>query len=76
MWSKNVGVRAENWPEYLQIAIYRSPKIPHESCVAFGQKRQKSKMATSGYFDKNYKPHEGQNMVTIGYSEIKCLHVR
>ena len=52
MWGRNVSVRAENRPEYLQIAIYRSPKLFHECYVAFGQKRQKSKMAASKYFEK------------------------
>ena len=37
-----MGVRAENWPEYPQIVIYRSPKISHESSyVVFGQKTAK-----------------------------------
>ena len=40
MWGGNLGVRAENWPEYHQIVIYRSPKILHESSVAFDKKRK------------------------------------
>ena len=52
MWGRNVGVRAENLTEYPQIAIYPSPKIPNKSYVAFGQKRKKSKMAASEYFEK------------------------
>ena len=38
---KNLGVRAENWPEYPQIVICRSLKIVHESYVAFGRKPAK-----------------------------------
>ena len=51
MWGIILGVRAENWPEYPQIVIYRSPKISHESSVAFGQKT--AKIQASGYFEKN-----------------------
>ena len=38
VWGINLGVRTENYP---QIEIYRSPKISHESYVAFDLKRQK-----------------------------------
>ena len=50
----NLGVRAENLPEYSQIAIYRSPKTFHITCLAFGQKRQKFKMDASGYLKKSF----------------------
>ena len=53
VWGRNLGVRAENWPEYPQIVIYRSPKISHASYVAFDPKTAKSKMAASGYFENN-----------------------
>ena len=42
VWDINLGVGAENCPDYPQIVIYRSPKIFHKSYVGFGQK---SKMA-------------------------------
>ena len=41
---RNLGVRAENWPEYPQIVIYLSQKdskIVHESYVALGRKTAK-----------------------------------
>ena len=52
VWGRNLGVQGEKWPEYPQMVIYRSPKISHESYVAFGQKRQKAKMAAGRYFEK------------------------
>ena len=42
MWGRNLGVRVENWPEYPQVVIYRSPKIVHESYVTFGKKNCKN----------------------------------
>ena len=41
VWGRNLGVRAENFPEYPQIVIYRSSKISHESYVAFGKNTAK-----------------------------------
>ena len=38
VWGRNLGVIAENWHEY---PLYRSPKILHESYVAFGRKTAK-----------------------------------
>ena len=41
VWGRNLGIRAENLPEYLQIVIYHSPKISHESYVALSKKTAK-----------------------------------
>ena len=53
VWGRNLDVRGENRPEYLQIVIHRSPKIFNETYVAFGQKTKKSKIAANGCFEKN-----------------------
>ena len=52
MKNRRVGVRGENWPQYPQIVKYRTPKIYHESYVAFGQTRQKSKMTPGDILQK------------------------
>ena len=53
VWGRNVGVRAENWPGYPQMVIYRSPKISHESYVALGKKTAKIQDCRQKIFWKN-----------------------